>query len=352
MSNFQGVLYYALFIGNPAQQKRFFKEVHLMTLATQIFGVISWLVLYLCLPTGADHNVPATGAVFAGMMLGSFMTAFSRTLTLNILAGAVSVFFLSLGFRVLLAEVEDPTFWVLPIGLIITLTSAPIFNGVLYYNAVSVMTWMILGWDYFPDHSGRADALWPAFTMAASLLIGFVINLVFLLLRMRNFNAEQELQTMAFKDALTGMNNRRMFTQSALAMLEDGNESQLNFLMIDIDNFKKINDQLGHDVGDEVLKKVGGVIAEQSGPHLCARLGGEEFAIVHSGDRASVCSFAEGILKKMQAVALPDRGVTVSIGVARLLKNVDLAVSYKLADDLLYQAKQNGKNRYELASNL
>jgi predicted signal transduction protein with EAL and GGDEF domain len=135
----------------------------------------------------------------------------------------------------------------------ITLTTAPIFSGIAYYLGVSLGVWAILGLGQFPVHAGQADQHWPMLAVTISVIIGLALNIYFLVLRINNYRAQRDLATMAYKDGLTGLNNRRMFTQGARPAAH-GHGAGV-FPSIDIDDFKQINDVYGHDVGDEVLKR-------------------------------------------------------------------------------------------------
>ncbi|MBX4378054.1 diguanylate cyclase, partial [Mycobacterium tuberculosis] len=86
-----------------------------------------------------------------------------------------------------------------------------------------------------------------------------------------------------------------------------------------------------------------------SGPHLCGRLGGEEFGVVFAGDKAAVCGFAALLVAAVHAAFHPPHAVSISVGVAGLIKDRDLSESYRCADEALYRAKREGKNRYVLA---
>jgi diguanylate cyclase (GGDEF)-like protein len=121
------------------------------------------------------------------------------------------------------------------------------------------------------------------------------------------------------------------------------------FFMVDIDNFKRINDDFGHDVGDEALKKIAGVIAQASENHICARLGGEEFAIFGKFKEAAALGLAASINASVSSCAIRDRQLTVSIGVARRLDSEHYSVLMKRADESLYIAKSTGKNKYHYA---
>lgn len=163
-----------------------------------------------------------------------------------------------------------------------------------------------------------------------------------------------ELLQAAGTDELTGLGNRRAldaylpatFAQS----LRDG--QPLACLMFDLDEFKRINDRLGHDVGDQVLRAVGVVLRQQSrGMDFVARLGGEEFIMLcpQTAEEAAV-SIAERI---RQAIAAPQPdlpALTVSVGVAvGAAGHADCASLVRAADQALLQAKRLGRNRVCLA---
>ena len=345
--NLSPALYYLFFSGEPAQQQRFFKELHFISIAILTFGLACWLVTFsLALSRASlDHAQAALGVT--GMLVGLLLTVYARSLQAIIVSGSISVLFIAFGFRVLILGTEDPAFWVLPLGVMITLTTAPIFSGIVYYLGVSLGVWVIVGLGQFPVHAGQADQHWPVLAVTISVIIGLALNIYFLVLRIHNYRSQRELATMAYKDGLTGLNNRRMFTQSARILQRTAHTSAY-FLMIDIDDFKQINDVYGHDVGDEVLKKIADVIAGLCGEHLCGRLGGEEFAIIYLGEKTAACAFAAQLVDSVEAAFVPERKVSVSIGMAEMLQETDLSHSYRRADESLYQAKKSGKNRYVL----
>lgn len=122
-----------------------------------------------------------------------------------------------------------------------------------------------------------------------------------------------------------------------------GGESYL--LLIDIDDFKSINDTSGHDVGDKVLVAVARTIEKCAGPHICGRFGGEEFGVIFAGDRSDAYALAGQICSSVAAVEVLGHTVTVSIGISRISEDINVSETFKLADGGLYEAKRQGKNR-------
>ncbi|MBI2381987.1 MAG: diguanylate cyclase [Gammaproteobacteria bacterium] len=168
-----------------------------------------------------------------------------------------------------------------------------------------------------------------------------------------NKEAEDHWRSLAHQDALTGCLNRRGFEEFALEELWRAHRYQrpLSLLMLDIDHFKRINDQHGHDVGDAVLKHFAEQIQERCRrSERFARLGGEEFAILMpESSAASAQEFGERIRQLIADTPyLHVNGAidfTVSLGLAELRADDDLDRLKKRADVALYLAKAEGRNR-------
>ncbi len=156
----------------------------------------------------------------------------------------------------------------------------------------------------------------------------------------------------AIRDPLTGLHNRLYLPDAArrLSAIDDRRDPALapvTALMIDIDHFKDVNDTHGHPVGDRVLQHVGKCIATSVRPgDIAVRYGGEEFVVLLSGvNIAESCAVGERI---RSAVALPDPPnpqVTTSVGVAVRHPFEDYEAVIKRADDALYRAKSEGRDR-------
>lgn len=165
----------------------------------------------------------------------------------------------------------------------------------------------------------------------------------------------QEMERQAHTDVLTGAFNRRhfyLFGERELSRARRIGDS-LSLLMLDLDYFKRVNDDYGHDVGDEALKLLTRTCLQQLRPHdLFARTGGEEFAALlpHTGI-ADAAMVAERIRRTVagQTLPLPDGRelrFTVSIGAVQWHPgDADLDALFKRADQKLYQAKDEGRDR-------
>lgn len=161
------------------------------------------------------------------------------------------------------------------------------------------------------------------------------------------------VRELTLRDGMTGLFNRRAFEELLTVEGERRGGGPLSLLMIDIDNFKSINDRYGHPAGDEVIVAVGKAIGEECrGGDLAARYGGEEFAVLLPGAcEASASGVAERIRGRIASIgfsfALEECTVTGSFGVAcrREPQGIEVKDLIRQADRALYVAKRSGKNR-------
>ncbi|WP_019556087.1 sensor domain-containing diguanylate cyclase [Thiomicrorhabdus arctica] len=164
------------------------------------------------------------------------------------------------------------------------------------------------------------------------------------------------LELKATTDSLTSLLNRRaaIFESEKLINQAYRTGSSLSFVMVDIDYFKRINDELGHQKGDEVLVDVGKVLHEVfRKTDVIARWGGEEFMIVlydtPFDDAQALC---QRLHQNLNSIITLNKPLTVSIGVAVCNfgsgKSTDLMSVLAEADRMLYKAKNNGRNRTEM----
>lgn len=167
--------------------------------------------------------------------------------------------------------------------------------------------------------------------------------------------ANEKLKTLSLTDPLTGLYNRRFFDDHFRIEFRQSRRTArpLSVLLVDLDNFKTINDGYGHDAGDQVLSAVAEVLREQvrRGGDLLARYGGEEFvAVLPETDGRAAMELAQKVLEKIRNRAIVWQGevirVTASIGLATGTGDHASEISlFRAADAALYAAKRNGKNR-------
>jgi diguanylate cyclase (GGDEF)-like protein len=164
----------------------------------------------------------------------------------------------------------------------------------------------------------------------------------------------RDLANQAHTDPLTGALNRqglREVLMRRLHVAERGGE-EMAVVFMDLDHFKRINDQYGHDAGDEVLKRFATVIrGEVRSSDKLVRWGGEEFLLLcPETDVAHAVTMLEKLRTALAGQAWPHGlRVTSSFGVTSLKPDEDIGAAIKRADGALYLAKSNGRNRVEVA---
>ncbi len=201
------------------------------------------------------------------------------------------------------------------------------------------------------------ESVWMTVLSFEALL--FTISIAFILLAMAKERTEHRHKTAALVDPLTGISNRRAFLQDGEVQLkrQATDPCPTAVMVLDLDNFKSINDRFGHAVGDRVLQ----LFAEVAGKcmrrmDLFGRLGGEEFAaLLIDTSREKAMAVAEEIRTSFAKASHEVEGrpviATVSIGVVISYDAVlDLSALLAQADHALYRAKDNGRNRIEIAS--
>lgn len=163
---------------------------------------------------------------------------------------------------------------------------------------------------------------------------------------------QDQLKKMALYDQLTGIYNRHYLMETAnLKIAKSRRHSYpISLVVVDIDHFKSINDNNGHDVGDKVLIAVSKLFNQTTRKEdIAARFGGEEFVLLldHCSIK-SAQSKVESIRKQVEALKPESLKVTASFGVAELQSGEALDNLIKRADDALYKAKQTGRNKVVL----
>lgn len=255
------------------------------------------------------------------------------TLVLTICAACLAQLAVAMG---------EPTFWLLPIGLVLSLPSATIHMRPLHYLVCSGMIWGTAYLLIQPSFARPLDFTLTLMTMGAALLTGLAVCIAYQRGRQTVLDLQQQLYALAYQDTLTGLPNRRAFMEGL-----EADAAPRFFLMIDIDDFKHINDTLGHAAGDQVLIEIGKVLRATAREHPLARLGGEEFALAADlPDLAGAERLAQALVEAVQAISMHGLPLSISLGLAE--RGADEATPRWMhrADAALYQAKRAGKNRY------
>jgi diguanylate cyclase (GGDEF)-like protein len=179
----------------------------------------------------------------------------------------------------------------------------------------------------------------------------------------RQWAANVMLQLMAYRDSLTGLPNRRAFEdhyERVIRALGRSKKQQLVLAVLDLDHFKKINDDYGHDYGDKALAEVALVLTQfaRRSLDISARLGGEEFALLlYDCDAENARVRLAELVRAVADIKIENRNtergvLTCSIGAVVVAPSGSFGTAYRLADELLYQVKNSGRNNYALMGSL
>jgi len=225
--------------------------------------------------------------------------------------------------------------------------------GTLAITAVSVASPVGVFAVVMAGKNVPAYTYWMVLTICAAipLLIAPPISIFALsLLRLLTMTIEK-VDSYVRLDSLTGVLTRAYLLGQIRERLHEGG----CFMMVDADHFKAINDTYGHDVGDEALKKLAGVLIQHvSYDAIIGRLGGEEFGIFLPGARDHEAALAaaqlcDGMRQEGKFIAGHEVSLTVSVGAAVHVDGQPLEKTMKLADMALYHAKRSGRDRFYIA---
>lgn len=208
---------------------------------------------------------------------------------------------------------------------------------------------------------GKSGVKFPANITLIPIIIDSKVTGVFCIAKdlTKEKEAIKRIEELAYTDQLTGLPNRTWFNNYFNEVLLNTKEMKapIAILMLDFDNFKDVNDTLGHNVGDLYLKKVSTRLKQCLSQHeTIARVGGDEFIIlVEDTTKVKVSLLAEKILKEMNyGIHLSSHDITVTLSVGISIKtdpNTDAETMLKQADLAMYYAKEQGKNNYQFFNN-
>lgn len=271
----------------------------------------------------------------------------------------------------LLNILEDKPVWVIfPIafglcifaGIIEVLIGPEVSSAIFYVVPISIAAWYgnsytglltaitaALIWLATDNLSGRQYSHPITIYWNAAVRLGLFVIIVFLIAGFRTKLREEE--DLADYDPLTGALNSRGFYQRAEKEVARCRRFHRSLAYIDLDNFKAINDELGHTIGDELLQTVGSVILQNIRRiDLLARLSGDEFAVVfiETGEMDSKSAIRKIKTHLLQAMNDANWPVTFSIGLVTYeVMPENLKEMVKHADSLMYAVKRNGKDGFQ-----
>ncbi|HET8696562.1 MAG TPA: diguanylate cyclase [Gammaproteobacteria bacterium] len=245
-------------------------------------------------------------------------------------------------------------------GLVMVILYASLFLGLLFNIAIGIATLLVVSHVVMGIVVGLPlnELCYMTAILGAAAVIGGISTYNLEHALRTNFLETRLLNELAERDGLTGLYNRRIFDDFIRRVWRQSRREEvaIGIVFVDIDYFKIYNDLYGHQAGDDCLKKVAGSIARCAKRpfDFAARYGGEEFVLVLYGPPDDYArGLPEQIRRDVLDLAIPHAGstcashVTVSVGVAlaRPSSNRSLAGAIQTADEALYQAKREGRNR-------
>lgn len=254
---------------------------------------------------------------------------------------------LSLGFRIQLdAMGELGPYWAAVVSVEIILGTALVFNSRAEYLISCLISVVTLFAGQPSSYFATVSAPLLSLSIVSSVLIGCLLNHAVMNCIREIYITKQKFKKLSSVDALTGLSNRRAFMEHFQSTLAEPKGPLRYFAMIDIDNFKGINDKYGHEMGDRVLVAFARQSTQMFSATEVGRLGGEEFGVLLGGPTdadamAAMESFLAQVREDMSG-AVP---FTFSAGLLPIDFGDDATLVLRKADAALYLAKRLGKAR-------
>ena len=357
---------------NKALHDRFrhqFTNVHALTVLTiSLFEIIGYIVLVL---SGVEFFSLRNGYLWYGVVFPVIANTLTHLIARWIVHRARvsrwwkngSVVFAALITSLIVAVIHRE-YLVASCAFIFPIVLSAMFNDRKLLNIsffVSVLILLAVGFACWISDEITLSSAINLFILLAFLFVSYYCGRISINFSRQNYNtiesqAEQnnKLRQDVLRDQMTGLYNHASFVAQMEKLIKAYREdAPFCLVMVDVDDFKSINDTYGHDCGDTVLIRLAKTIQKHCGKHGAAyRYGGEEFAVLFVGKSAGDAKkITENILQEFRnyKFSFADRAVTFSAGVAEYAPEVTSEAFFELADQTLYQAKREGKNRVLLA---
>ena len=336
---------------------RSMRELQSLGILAQSLGLFALLAAWAIAEPAYRFDAVLLSFLCASVGLGLACMVFVKTPRRIFMLTTLTVSLLAEAFFRVASTSPIGNAWCLVIGVMFALVMAPIFASALQYVAALAIVALLLGRGQWIRLSPEHDAGWSVLLLVAVAVMGIVLNFAFSNLRQAGYRQRLKLEAMAYQDALTGLDNRRRVMERLQFLQAAAGLKQVCFLMIDVDDFKQINDSFGHDHGDAVLKALATVVRHHAAPHLAARLGGEEFGVVvETGSPQHAVALAERLLQAVRGLARHPAGseppspvpLTISIGIACGRSGDRSRELLHRSDEALYAAKHAGKNCWRM----
>ncbi|WP_297840350.1 GGDEF domain-containing protein [Pseudomonas sp.] len=332
-------------------EQKSFAQLRPLKVSSEILATAA-CSLVLALANASQHISPWLYGYCLVAGIACYLTYRARTTRHLWLTGLLLLCACTACLGSLAIAIGNPIIWFLPIGLVLSLPVSAMHVHPWHALSTGAAIWATLFYVVQPSFDRQLDLTLTLILIVGSLLVATLVCTTFCHTRKDVFDLQRQLHGMAYNDTLTGLPNRRAFMERLTATLaDDAAPAPLFFLMLDIDDFKKINDGFGHDVGDRVLVEVAKMLRDQSQGHNFARLGGEEFAVAaRVADVAVAQELARSIVDAVNSSQLFGLSLSISVGLANHEPEESIFSLMRRADLALYDAKSSGKNRYVMAA--
>ncbi|MFJ7884134.1 GGDEF domain-containing protein [Pseudomonas sp. NPDC096917] len=339
----------------PALQAEFaqhdFEKLRNFCRLTYAASIFIWLLFDVIISTKGGQGFTGLSMLFMTTMVTiTLVLGFIRNYRHFDVLNVIFVVVITLGIRLIimgLPQDSQPVWLVLATASILYSASILPLSRWAFLTAALIAGLMLnpfaLTFVSVMDLRGSMILCYYAFLSSLTIYSFFKLRRV----KLHNYTMSMLLVSQAYIDALTEIPNRRSFmTQAGNVLQAQPREYDHYLAMIDIDNFKKVNDLFGHDIGDEVLKRTASSIKAVMTDYEYARLGGEEFAVYLSGvKRADVEALMSALCRRVREDP-HEHSVTISIGLARVEGHDTLNQALANADKALYVSKNSGKDRF------
>ncbi|WP_313133876.1 GGDEF domain-containing protein [Anaerocolumna sp.] len=343
----------------------------------RLFETLGWTLLWLrgTIDTSVSISVGNSFLIIAqALQIIAFLNIkdrcnkFIKRVYFSAAAFFIVIFHLALllhnvdGVRVSIMSIGMAVFWYFPIYVLITDKDSSVLQKtvalVYMVEIVLLILRACLGIRLGKSMYLMSNNIYNVLFFICLYLIMLMGNIGFIL--MSKEKSDSELIKVATHDELTEIFNRRAFLMRAKENISlfSRRKEPISFFLIDLDNFKKINDDYGHFVGDMILKDFALIIKMQLRDYdLFGRFGGEEFTVLLPGaNEKTALEVAERLRRVTENTSVSiDMNLsikyTISIGIVTVIPDESTSIDtlYKLSDDALYKAKGKGRNRIEIA---
>lgn len=310
---------------------------------SQTFGLLAWLASYTLNPWIAPSILFVGNLAFCGMVMAWIITYYAKREFIWRLAGIAYVGFEAIAYKLGIMEMGiHGAIWILPVTVAICLGVTLLFIKTSdYITTVGLVIFIMLFWKDDPV-SPLAGASLEAILLIAVVFLGTLQSRSFISVMESTINFREKYRHLSETDPLTTISNRRAIMD---VIEQTSKEEATSYLaMIDIDDFKKINDQQGHETGDAVLVAFAKIMKSTDSRVITGRIGGEEFAVVLRGvDEDDALRILYDALDEANKGCA---GVQLSFSAGLVkLEDLGLPTLLKSADEQMYIAKRSGKNQ-------